>query len=202
MVPPTALLAAVHGIAVLVKVNASGLMHRASVVATGALAIGAFLLSFVALRDLAVMAGIAPGLALMLPLVIDTAVAVATAALVAVGDKPVRRTRSATTSAPHPALGAAAVSGRSAKAVRARTAPPGASTVPNDAGDATAQLAAELVAAKVTRQPVETVEAILTAHENRNPLNRIAADLGVHHSAVKRVLDAAEGRRPYLLAAS
>jgi hypothetical protein len=36
-------------------------------------------------------------------------------------------------------------------------------------GDATVQLAAELVAAKVTRQPVETVTAILVAHGNGDP---------------------------------
>ena len=59
-VPPTVLLCAVHGIAVLAKTNASGGVYRASVAATAALALGAFVLSFVALRDLAVMAGIAP----------------------------------------------------------------------------------------------------------------------------------------------
>ena len=74
---------------------------------------------------------------------------------------------------------------------------------PGDRSTATAQLAAELVAAKVTRKPVETVEAILVAHRNGDPLNRIAANLGVHHSAVKRVLDAAEANsQRYLLAAS
>ena len=56
----------------------------------------------------------------------------------------------------------------------------------------TAQLAAQLVAAKVTRQPVKTVTAILVANGNGDPLNRIAAAVGVHHSAVKRVLDAAD----------
>jgi len=41
------------------------------------------------------------------------------------------------------------------------------------------------------------------AHESGDPLNRIAATLGVHHSAVKRVLDAAEANsRRHLLAAS
>ena len=41
------------------------------------------------------------------------------------------------------------------------------------------------------------------AHRNGDPLNRIAANLGVHHSAVKRVLDAAEANSQlYLLAAS
>jgi hypothetical protein len=59
------------------------------------------------------------------------------------------------------------------------------------------------VAAKATRQPVETVEAILVARETGDPLNRIAADLGVHHSAVKRILDAAGANYPHhLLVAS
>ena len=44
MVAPTVLLAAVHGIAVLAKVNASGAVYRVSVAATGALAVGAFVL--------------------------------------------------------------------------------------------------------------------------------------------------------------
>jgi hypothetical protein len=65
---------------------------------------------------------------------------------------------------------------------------------PADPDDATAQLAAVLVASKVTRQPVETVTAILVAHGNGDPLNRIAATVGVHHSAAKRVLAAAEIR--------
>ncbi|MBN7483918.1 hypothetical protein I3U71_25635, partial [Mycobacteroides abscessus subsp. massiliense] len=53
-VPPTVLLASVHGIAVLAKTTASGRVYRAAVAATTGLALGAFLLSFVALRDLAV----------------------------------------------------------------------------------------------------------------------------------------------------
>ena len=60
---------------------------------------GAFMLSFVALRDFAVIAGVRPGLAPVLPLVIDLAIGVATLALVAIGDKPARRTRNATGSA-------------------------------------------------------------------------------------------------------
>ena len=81
------------------KANVAGAVYRASVAATAALAGGAFLLSFVALRDLAVLAGIAPDLAVMLPLVIDLAVVVSTVALVAVGDKPARRPSSASSAA-------------------------------------------------------------------------------------------------------
>ena len=58
-----------------------------------------------------------------------------------------------------------------------------------------------MVAEKVTRQPFETVEAILIAHDNGDPLNRIAAALGVHHCAVKRVVEAAEAQRQLLLSA-
>ena len=204
-VPPTVLLAAVHGIAVLVKANASGAVYRTAVGATAALAAGAFLLSFVALRDLAVLAGIAPGLAAVLPLVIDLAVAVATIALVAVGDKPARRPRTATPSA---APAATATAPRSAVPRKPATSPVGArrargdhSTATVSSGEQTARLAAELVAAKTTRQPVKTVEAILIAHDNGDPLNRIAAALGVHHSAVKRVVEAADAQRQLLLSA-
>ena len=83
----------------LAKATASGAVYRAAVATTAALAVGAFMLSFVALRDLAVIAGIRPGLASVLPLVIDLAIGVATLALVAAGDKPARRGRNATRSA-------------------------------------------------------------------------------------------------------
>ena len=161
--PATVLLCAVHGIAVLAKTNASGAMYRASVTATAALAVGAFFLSFVALRDLAVLAGIAPSLALVLPLVINVAVAVATTALVAVGDKPARRTRPATQNATAPAPRSATpstVGTTRSRAVLAHAESVSAvSTAPALAGAATAQLAADLVAAKVTRQPIGGLKA-------------------------------------------
>ena len=188
-VPPTVLLAAVHGLAVLVKANTTGAVYRAAVAATAALAVGAFALSFVALRDLAVLAGIVPHLAIMLPLVIDLAVAVSTIALVAVGDKPTPRPRRATSTASAVAHRITAPKPRTATSSRADTAPVASA-------NAIGTRAADLVAAKATRQPVGTVEAILAAHENGDPLNRIAAALGVHHSAVKRVLEASEVQNP------
>lgn len=54
-VPPTVLLCAVHGIAVLAKTNASSAVYWVSVAATAALAGGAFVLSFVSLRALALL---------------------------------------------------------------------------------------------------------------------------------------------------
>jgi hypothetical protein len=205
-VPPTVLLCAVHGIAVLAKANASGAVYRAAVTATAALAVGAFVLSFVALRDLALIAGIPTTFAAVLPLVIDVAVAVATTALVAVGDKPARRARNAASTATQPATRSATANRATARSERVVTAPSnavGATVIASrDATGATAQLAAELVAAKVTRQPVDTVEAILVAHQDGDPLNRIAAAIGVHHSAVRRVLDAANAHRERYLRAA
>ena len=202
-IPPSVLLCAVHGIAVLAKSNASGAVYRASVTATAALAVGAFVLSFVALRDLAVIAGIPTMFAAVLPLVIDVAVAVATTALVAVGDKPARRARNAVSANSQPAIRSATPSRVTARSQGAVSAPSDAvratAIAPHAATGATAQLAAELVAARATRQPVQTVEAILVAHHNGDPLNRIAAAVGVHHSAVKRILDAADVHRQHHL---
>ncbi len=202
-VPPTVLLCAVHGIAVLAKANASGAVYRAAVTATAALAVGAFVLSFVALRDLALIAGIPTTFAAVLPLVIDVAVAVATTALVAVGEKPARRTRNAASANSQRAIRRATPSRATARPQGVLSAPADAisatAIAPGDTSNATAQLAAELVAAKVTRQPVQTVEAILVAHQNGDALNRIAARVGVHHSAVKRVLDAADVHRQHQL---
>jgi hypothetical protein len=139
-----------------------------------------------------VVAGVAPGLAVVVPLVIDLAVGVATVALVAVGDKPVPRPAVATvppTAGTSPALVAsgAGLARNAATTGGATSSNPEAGAMATDA----ATLAAQLVADKVTRQPVDTVQAILEAHERGDALNRIAADLGVHHSAVRRVLDAA-----------
>src|ERR1700758_4826112 len=51
-VPPIALLAAVHGIALAVRAGASGSVYRWAVGAVTAIGLGAFTLSFLALRDL------------------------------------------------------------------------------------------------------------------------------------------------------
>jgi len=50
-VPPIALLAAVHGTALAVRAGASGRVYRWAVTATAAIGVGAFAVSFLALRD-------------------------------------------------------------------------------------------------------------------------------------------------------
>ena len=95
-VPPIALLAAVHGIALAVRAGASGGVYRWAIAAVAVIGAGAFMLSFRALRDLLIQTGTPPAWAWVFPAIIDTAVAVSTMMLVALGDKPARRTRTAT----------------------------------------------------------------------------------------------------------
>jgi hypothetical protein len=87
-VPPIALLAAVHGIALAVRAGASGRVYSWAVAAVAAIGVGAFSVSFLALRDLMRVIGYSSASAWIFPAIIDTAVAVSTMMLVALGDKP------------------------------------------------------------------------------------------------------------------
>ncbi|MBN7388559.1 Protein of uncharacterised function (DUF2637) [Mycobacteroides abscessus subsp. abscessus] len=221
-VPPTVLLASVHGIAVLAKTSASGRVYRAAVTATTGLALGAFLLSFVALRDLAVLAHIPAPLAFVLPLVIDLAIGVATLALVAVGDKPTRRVAqraaqpqvskpSATPTAPRPTPSTAPPAAPSAPRTTSTDAPatprPAPTTAPQKVSDAPTPapevlaLAERIVSSKSVRQPVNTVARILMLAESESRKNVIADKAGVHHSVVTKVMESAETERRHQLQA-
>lgn len=215
-VPPTVLLASVHGIAVLAKTSASGRVYRAAVAATTGLALGAFLLSFVALRDLAVIAHIPRQLAFVLPLVIDLAIGVATLALVAVGDKPPRRVAQraaspqvskppASSSAPRPTTSSAPTAAPPAP----RNVSPAAPATPRPASPTASQgspdaptpapellrLAERIVSSKAVRQPVSVVSRILAMSETEGRKAVIAERVGVHHSVVTKVLSEAEQER-------
>lgn len=215
-VPPTVLLASVHGIAVLAKTSASGRVYRAAVVATTALALGAFLLSFVALRDLAVLAHIPRPLAFVLPLVIDLAIGVATLALVAVGDKPTRRVTPRTAQPQLSNRPAPTTAPRQAPSSAPSTAPPAPRTVSPDAPSTTRaapsaapqgsvdapspapevlRLAEKIVESRAVRQPARVVARILEMSESESRKNIVAERLGVHHSVITRVLDEAETQR-------
>jgi hypothetical protein len=97
-VPPIALLAAVHGIALAVRAGASGRIYCCAVGAVAAIGVGAFAVSFLALRDLIQAIGYSSQIACIFPAIIDTAVGVSTLMLVALGDKPARRARTVTAS--------------------------------------------------------------------------------------------------------
>ena len=217
-VPPIALLAAVHGIALAVRGGASRRVYRWAVTATAAIGAGAFAVSFLALRDLMRAIGYSSATAWIFPSIIDTAVAVSTLMLVALGDKPVRRARIVTASASAqvqagartaPALVSSPRRQRSVRADQvassAESAPVDpalrAASAPDRRADADhAALAQVLLDAGATTKPAAVVAAILLAHAEGTALNRIAADVGIHHRTVSRIIDAADDHRRHLVA--
>jgi hypothetical protein len=210
-VPPIALLAAVHGIALAVRAGASGRIYSWAVSAVAAIGVGAFAVSFLALRDLMRVIGYSSATAWIFPAIIDTAVAVSTMMLVALGDKPARRTRTVTTYADtqtppsqrlvqSPTQSAKTQVTQSARtSARTQTSrsvqPHLAQTVQGSAqADATqgdADIASELIASGVTTQPVETVIAVLGAWRNGASINAAAKGSGINYRTAQRIVDAA-----------
>lgn len=219
-VPPIALLAAVHGIALAVRAGASGRVYRWAIAAVAIIGTGAFAVSFLALRDLMHVIGYGTATAWIFPAIVDTAVAVSTLMLVALGDKPARRSRTVTAPASvqvkagaptAPAPASARPRSQSVRvdraASRAESAPldPAllAASAPGqhaDAGADHAALAQALVDSGATTKPAAVVASILSAHAEGTALNRIASDTGVHHKTVSRIIDAAEYHRLHLVA--
>jgi hypothetical protein len=217
-VPPIALLAAVHGIALAVRAGASGRVYCCAVGAVAAIGVGAFAVSFLALRDLMQVIGYSSTTACIFPAIIDTAVAVGTLMLVALGDKPPGRARTgkASTSTDSPTLprlpqrraqGAKADVRRSAPSSRSVSAsaspqPRPAQAVQTSAhtegarGDADiaqfdADFASRLIASGVTTQPAETVIAVLDAHRNGASINAAATASGINYRTAQRIVEAA-----------
>jgi hypothetical protein len=198
-VPPLVLLAAVHGIALAVRAGASGTVYRCAVGSVALIAVGAFSVSFLALRDLMISIGYSPSAAWIFPLIIDTAVAVSTVMLVALGDKPQCRARTAKPDSP------AQVRPRGANSSRDRgtkSQAEGADTlltvqdnivapVQTDATGRDADLAAALVAARVTTQPVEVVVSVLAAHRSGASINASAKTAGVNYRTAQRIINGA-----------
>lgn len=89
MFPPVALLAATHGVGLLVRARANAtLAYWFVVLLTSAIALIAFRLSFDALRALAIQVGMATHLASLVPLIIDGAIGQATIALLVLARSP------------------------------------------------------------------------------------------------------------------
>jgi hypothetical protein len=122
-VPPIALLAAVHGIALAVRAGASGRVYRWAVSAVAVIGAGAFAVSFLALRDLMHVIGYGTTTACIFPAIVDTAVAISTLMLVALGDKPARRTRTVATAANTGTATAQPLSRRAPQRARAEVTP-------------------------------------------------------------------------------
>jgi Protein of unknown function (DUF2637) len=225
-VPPIALLAAVHGIALAVRAGASGRDYCWAVSAVAVIGVGAFSVSFLALRDLMQAIGYSSATAWIFPAIIDAAVAVSTLMIVALGDKPARRARTVSTqiapvqgadtqvSAParrravQPSAAQALVPSAPQRAqsgppLPGRVAPPRGSahtTRPADNTDL-ASLAADLIESGVTTRPVETVMAVLAASRGGVSINAAAKAAGINYRTAQRIVEAAERRQGQLVAA-
>ncbi|WP_249643727.1 DUF2637 domain-containing protein [Nocardia sputi] len=89
VIPPLALLAAVHGVSVLSRAHAHARgTYRLATAMTVLIAAGAFWLSFTALRSLAIIAGIPPGEAWLWPVIIEGSMGQATVALLSLARSP------------------------------------------------------------------------------------------------------------------
>ena len=214
-VPPIVLLAAVHGIALAVRAGASGRVYRWAIAAVAVIGAGAFMLSFRALRDLLIQTGTPPAWAWIFPAIIDTAVAVSTMMLVALGDKPARRTRTVTTptntqtptmqrlAQPPTQNAKAEVTPFASTSARAQTSasvqPDPAQTVQGSAHTKAkpvdADFASELIASGVTTQPVGTVIAVLAASRDGASINAAAKASGINYRTAQRIVEAAAEHR-------
>jgi hypothetical protein len=223
-VTPIALLAAVHGIALAVRAGASGRVYCWAVTAVAAIGAGAFAVSFIALRDLMLAIGYTPATAWAFPAIVDTAVAVSTLMLLALGDKPVRRARStatgASTQAPpmrRPAQNAKqavmpVLSSQSACAVGAGRPGHGLASAHLDAAQTVrsaqaevaqddADVASDLIASGITTQAVDTVVAVLSAHRDGASINAAARASGINYRTAQRIVEAAVEHRQKRLVA-
>jgi hypothetical protein len=218
LVPPLVLLAATHSVAVLVRTRAGGLTYWCALTMTLALASCAFVLSFDALRSLAVTLGLPETIAWLWPCAIDVAIAQATLCLLslsrrateaAVNDVAVEvvSTRAVPRHDFSPAApvrprrrsrGAKPGSRRNGSSVRAHdneSAGSASATVsPVDtAGIERWQPVAEsLVREGVTSKDPHLVAAILAQREAGVLPSVIGRRHRVHHTTVRRILSAAQ----------
>lgn len=214
VVPPAVLLGSTHLVALLVKAHRVGLSYWCALAMTFALAGCAFVLSFDALRDLAVALGMPADRAWLWPVAIDVSIANSTLALLSLAPP-----RAAQRSADHGDAASKRRPGepaaRSAASLRkgvSATAPapaggPGESAqralaaVPDGAVDsvdpatlmAWQATADEPVRSGVTSKDPEVVAAVLDEHAAGTSRSTIGRRLAIHHQTVGRILAGAQG---------
>ena len=221
LVPPVVLLAATHSVALLVRTRAGGFIYWCALLMTLALASCAFVLSFDALRSLAMTLGLPGSIAWLWPCAIDVAIAQATLCLLSlsrpravesvvreaqapskVDGKIVRPERLAQVSpngrTPNHTVGRRPNSeARERTASPARDGPPRAATFVGVREDSAAvkrwkPIAESLVRERITSKNPDLVARILAQREAGVPPSTIGRTYKVHHTTVGRILSAAE----------
>jgi hypothetical protein len=210
VVPPAVLLGSTHSVALLVKAHRVGLSYWCSLAMTFALAGCAFVLSFDALRDLAVALGMPPDRAWLWPVAIDVSIANSTLALLSLAPPRAARQaadRGGATGKGAPRKPAATASDRTeastvapapaggsvTSAQRALTAIPAVAVESVDPAKLTrwTSLAGELVRSGVTTKDPQVVAAVLAEHAAGTSRSTIGRRLAIHHQTVGRILDGA-----------
>jgi hypothetical protein len=211
LVPPVVLLAATHSVALLVRTRAGGLTYWCALAMTLALAACAFVLSFDALRSLAVTLGLPDSIAWLWPCAIDVAIAQATLCLLslsrpggdvmlaeAIADRaePVTKAHLDRTASP---IAHRVGNGEPAE----RTAPPDrnghrvepVTIAPKDpaAVGRWMSVAESIVQEGITSKDPALVATILAQREAGMPPSTIGRTFKVHHTTVGRILSAVEG---------
>lgn len=188
VVPPVVLLAATHGVAMLVRTRTVGATYWSALTMTVVLAICAFVLSFDALRALAVeWAGLPPSTAWLWPLAIDLSIAQSTLALLAL-------TRPQPPAAAPPVAEAArpAVEAHEADATRHEASAAEAEVIAEvvEAGvEGWAEEAEALIAAGATRLDRDRLAVVLAELAEGSSPNAIARKIGVGYNTVARIRD-------------
>jgi Protein of unknown function (DUF2637) len=189
LVPPAVLLASTHSVALLVRTRTSGLTYWTALLMTAALSVGAFVLSFAALRSLAVTLGWPPAIAWLLPCVIDVAIAQATICLLSLNPplpQQIRRRRRTSPQGKDPVPAAAEI-----------TAAASAPLLNSDGGGETAEIrpwlpvAVRLVDDGITTKPPAIAAAVLAQRAAGAAPGAIGRQFGIHHTTVRRILAAA-----------
>lgn len=182
--PPLVLLASTEGVSLLIRVRRDGTAaYWCALAMTTLLAACAFVLSFDALRDLAIRCGVRESLGWLWPVVVDVTIAQATMSLLALS-----RTMS------NPACAAVAVAGAHSDISSVLDTSQSAATEQQhilDAGGTDrehARAALAVVQAKLTRQSPEVVERVLGRYAAGGKVGEIADELGLHHSTVRRMV--------------
>ena len=218
LVPPFVPLAATHSIAVLVRTRAGGLTYWSVLLMTLALASCAFMLSFDALRSLAVTLGLSASIAWLWPCAIDVAIAQATLCLLSLsrpaGSADMKPIAAEVVSVPEVVPDERSQTAPAVPERRSRFAESesqgGGSPVLGSAGDIPGSAPAAVLSAVatsdvdrwlgvaesivrdgVTSKDSRLVATILAQREAGVPPSTIGRHHRVHHSTVGRILSAA-----------
>jgi hypothetical protein len=200
---PVVLLASSEGTALMVKARRRpSRMSWFNLALTGFLALAAFRMSFNSLRDLGVQCGMPPNLAWLLPVVIDVPIVQATCNLDELHRiiRPTLYPRVSTlTAEPTAAEGLDEIFGHSSERVIepltaasiVETAREFTAAPPHPAPDAGHEAAAHAVAdSRHTKQPPEVIAAVLQKHAAGMKVGKISDDLDLHHTTVRRIVNA------------